>query len=122
VILIDSSLWIEALRHEGPEDAQKRLASVIEAGEAAWCAAVRLELWIGIRHERERMILRKFNSVVSDLEMVREVWEHSIGLAECARRRGYTFPYVDLLIFSCAKVHRVELLHRDRHFDTLARL
>jgi predicted nucleic acid-binding protein len=122
VVLVDSSVWIDALRESGPESVRLRVASLMEAGEAAWCAAVRLELWSGIRHDRERRILQQFSSVIVDLPISNQVWDLAIAMAEAGRRRGYTFPYPDLLIFGCATVHRAELFHRDSHFNALAKL
>lgn len=122
MVLIDSSLWIPSLRHAGSSEDLATVAERIRAGEAAWCAAVRLELWAGVRDDRERKAMSAFKKVVTDLPMSGAVWESAIELADKARRRGFTIPYPDLLIFACAQEHRVELLHRDRHFEMLATL
>jgi predicted nucleic acid-binding protein len=49
VVLIDTSVWIDVLRHAGTPSLRAELATLMEKKEAAWCAAVRLELWTGIR-------------------------------------------------------------------------
>jgi len=51
-----------------------------------------------------------------------EAWEYAIALAEKGRGKGRTFPYPDLIIFACSRCHEAELLHRDNHFDALARI
>lgn len=122
MVLVDSSIWIDALRQSGPADIRQRLQSLLEAGEAAWCAAIRLELWPGTREARERRILVQYQSIVADLPMTQGVWARAIDLAERARSKGMSCPYPDLLIQACATVHGVELLHRDKHFDRLASL
>jgi predicted nucleic acid-binding protein len=122
VVLVDSSIWIDALRQSGPADIRQRLQSLLEAGEAAWCAAIRLELWPGVRDARERSILVQYQSIVADLPVTQAVWARAIDLAERTRRKGMSCPYPDLLIHACATVHGVELLHRDKHFDRLASL
>jgi predicted nucleic acid-binding protein len=122
VVLIDTSVWIDALRHAGPPRMRAELATLMEKGQAAWCAAVRLELWTGIRDQRERRVLRQFRSVLVDLPITSEVWEQAIALAEKGRGKGQAFPYADLIIFACSRWHATELLHRDTHFDALAKI
>ena len=122
MVLIDSSVWIEALRRSGSEEIREHVSSLVQSKEAAWCAAIRLELWPGMRDLRERKILNQFRSIVADLPITSAVWESAIDLAERARSRGVSCPYADLLIHSCAKTHKAELLHRDQHFDRLAKL
>jgi predicted nucleic acid-binding protein len=122
VVLVDTSVWVDALRQAGPPALREELGALIEKGEAAWCPAVRLELWTGIRDQRERRVLRQFSSVLLDLPITGEVWEQAIVLAEKGRRKGQTFPYPDLIIFACSRWHAAELLHRDSHFDILAKI
>ena len=50
MVLIDTSVWIDALRQAGPASRRAELAILMEKGEAARCAVVRLELWTGIRN------------------------------------------------------------------------
>lgn len=122
MVLIDSSIWIEAFRRDGSQKVREQLSQLIDSGEAAWCPAIRLELWAGVGDERERSILQKFTAVVTDLPIGDEAWNRAITLAETGRRRGRTFPFPDFIIYACAKVHCVELLHQDRHFDLMNEL
>ncbi len=122
MVLVDSSLWVSSLRHTGRVEDREQLSTLIRNHEACWCAAVRLELWPGIGDVRERETMKRFLAIVIDLPMTAEVWEKAIALADTGRRRGWTFPFADLLIFACATTHKVELLHRDQHFDRLAKL
>ena len=57
-----------------------------------------------------------------DLPISSEVWERGIKFATASRSGGIKYPFSDLLIFACATVHKVELLHCDKHFDLLAKL
>ena len=68
---------------------------MLERGNAAWCPAVRLELWNGAGNESDRRILRK---------------------------AGKTAPAIDVLIAACARHHGVELEHADAHFEFLMAL
>ena len=94
----------------------------MESGEAAWCPAVRLELWRGVTNDAERKTLRRYEALLPDYEISAEVWNRSIQLADRSRASGVTVPLSDLLIFACAKIHGLEVAHDDTHFDELAKL
>jgi hypothetical protein len=61
------------------------LATLMEKGEAAWCAAVRLELWTGIQHQRERRVLRQFRSVKMSRSLRCSLFHMEPGSAPKAR-------------------------------------
>lgn len=122
MVLIDSSVWIEVMRAGGDENLRARVIALIEAGTAAWCPAIRLELWPGAKGRKEVERLTELRTLVADLTITLEVWERAIQLAGRARSAGVNCPYPDLLVFACAQMHGVELLHQDRHMDSLAAL
>lgn len=121
-VLVDSSLWVHQLRKSGDPGKRDRVNALLESGEAAWCAAVRLELWRGVTNDAERKTLRRYQALLPDYEISVEVWDKSMELADRGRASGSTVPLADLLIFACAKVYGLELAHDDSHFDELARL
>ena len=53
-VLVDSSLWVHQLRKSGDAGKRDRVNALLESGEAAWCPAVRLELWRGVTNDTER--------------------------------------------------------------------
>ena len=58
-VLVDSSLWVHQLRRSGDRAKRERVNALLEAGLAAWCPPVRLELWRGVVTESERAALRR---------------------------------------------------------------
>jgi predicted nucleic acid-binding protein len=72
--------------------------------------------------DAERKSLRQYEKPLPDSEISSDVWGHAVRLADRGRAAGVTVPLVDLLIFSCAKIHAVDLAHDDAHFDELAKL
>jgi predicted nucleic acid-binding protein len=120
VVLVDSSLWVHQLRRGGDSAKRQRVNALLERGEAAWCPVVRLELWRGVTNDAERKTLRRYEALLPDYEISSEVWERAIRLADIGRARGVTTPLADLLIFTCAKVHGLDLAHDDTHFEELA--
>ena len=121
-VLVDSSLWVHQLRKSGDSAKRNRVNALLESGEAAWCPAVRLELWRGVTNDAERKALRRYEALLPDYEISAEVWRRSIRLADRARASGVTVPVADLLIFACAKIHGLDVVHDDADFDELARL
>ena len=121
-VLVDSSLWVHQLRKSGNPAKRDRVNTLLESGEAAWCPAVRLELWRGVTNDAERKTLRHYEASLPGYEISAEVWQRSIQLADRARASGVTIPLADLLIFMCARVHGLELAHDDAHFDELTKL
>jgi predicted nucleic acid-binding protein len=121
-VLVDSSLWVHQLRRAGDPSKRDRVNRLLEAGEAAWCPAVRLELWRGVTNDAERRTLRRYEALLPDYAISAEVWNKSIQLAGRGRAAGVTVPLADLLIFACAKIHGLEVAHDDTHFDELATL
>ena len=121
-VLVDSSLWVHQLRKSGDAAKRDRVNALLENGEAAWCPAVRLELWRGVTNDAERKTLRRYEASLPDYEISAEVWQRSIQLADRARASGVTVPLADLLIFMCVRVHGLELAHDDTHFDELTKL
>jgi predicted nucleic acid-binding protein len=122
VKLVDTSSWIHQMRPKGDPVVRARVEALLRAGEAAWCAMVRLEIWAGIGNARERRALRAYEAVIPDLTIDASVWQAARGLASRARRAGKTIPAPDILICACARQHGVAIEHADAHFDMLAAL
>jgi predicted nucleic acid-binding protein len=121
-VLVDSSLWVHQLRRGGNAARRERVNTLLKRGEAAWCPAIRLELWRGVTNDAERKTLRRYEALIPDYEISAAVWERAIRLADRGRASGATVPLADLLIFACAKTHGLDIAHDDAHFDDLAKL
>jgi predicted nucleic acid-binding protein len=119
VKLIDTSCWIQALRARGKPEVRERVRNLVLNGQAAWCSAVRLELWAGVGKEPEGKVLRHYADVLPDYPITEVVWEESMLLAERGRRKGYRASANDVLIAACARFHGVAVEHDDRDFEWL---
>jgi predicted nucleic acid-binding protein len=121
-VLVDSSLWVHQLRKGGDPAKRGRVNELLRSGLAAWCAAVRLELWRGVTNDAERKALRRYETLLPDYAISPAVWERAIRLADRGRAAGVTAPLADLLILSCAREHGLEVAHDDAHFEQLTTL
>lgn len=115
-------MWVHQLRKSGDPMKRQRVNSLLEAGEAAWCAPIRLELWRGVTNDSERKTLRRYEALLPDYDITQETWRRAIHVADRGRAAGVTVPLADLLIFACATLNDVEIAHDDEHFDALAKL
>lgn len=120
--LIDTSAWIHSLRPRGDAAVAQRVRSLLEAGEAAWCPMVRLELWNGARGDHEKRVLRDMERNLVELDMDQAVWNAACELACKARRQGITTPATDIMIAACARYHGAGMEHDDEHLSILATL
>lgn len=120
--LVDTSSWVHALRRKGNEETRERVRLLVENGEAAWCAMVRLELWAGVGGDQERKALHDFEEHIPDLGITDEVWEEACELASRCRKAGKTAPASDVLIAACARHHQLALERADAHFEFLMKL
>lgn len=120
--LVDSSSWVHFVRRRGDPQIVSRVTALLEAGHAAWCAPIRLELWNGVGDDRDRRILREFEETLHDVTITDEVWISACALANRCRKAGKTAPAIDVLIAACARHHQLALEHADEHFDFLMTL
>jgi len=120
--LIDTSAWIHALRVGGNPEVRARVRALLEAGEAAWCPMIQLELWNGARGAHEKRLLTEMQGILAELAVDAKVWAVAHALAQASRRTGKTIPATDILIAACGRRHGVEIEHADQHFATLASL
>lgn len=122
MVLIDSSAWIHWFRPNGDKAVAARVDAALQAGDAAWCPVVRLELWNGAAGAHEQKVLRKLRQLLPELPITDDVWDDACTLAREARAAGHSVPATDLLIFACARRHGAELEHTDSDFDHLSAL
>jgi len=120
--LIDSSSWIHALRIDGDPAIRERVHQLLVKDEAAWCDIVRVELWRGVSKRREISFLKELERNIRLLPITTEVWNLACELAQKWRVKGTPIPTTDIAIGACARVHKVELEHVDKHFDVIRKL
>ncbi len=103
---------------------RNRLAPIIEAGEAATCAIIDLEVLFSARNREEYEEIRERRALVYRSVPIDEaVFERAIAVqAELARTGRHRVPIPDLLIAATAELAGLTLLHYDRDFDLIAEI
>ena len=116
--LVDKS----ALARMAKPAVRERLGAIIEAGEAASCVIVDLEVLFSARSHRDYVEIRKrrelaYERVEVTLAVLGRALEVQGELAKSGRHR-VSIP--DLLIAAAAEAARLTVLHYDRDFDLIA--
>jgi len=117
--LVDTSVWVHALRPSGHPRVRALLRPLILNGEVAVTEWVLLELMTGLRTtERKESLLQWFAPVVR-LSFEVSWWEHAWDLAARLRREGITPTAADCLIATVAINHQAILIHCDADYESM---
>lgn len=121
MVLVDTSVWIEVFRKPG----RVKLEAAVDFDNVVTCLPVIQEVLQGFDDERAFVLAREAMHALPVVEspLARPVFDHAADLYRAARRAGLTVRSgVDCLIAACALRHGLEVLHRDRDYDMLARV
>ncbi|HSR51443.1 MAG TPA: PIN domain nuclease [Acidobacteriota bacterium] len=118
--LVDKS----ALARMDSEPVRKRLQPIIEAGEAATCAIIDLEVLYSARGAEEHTSIRRRRSLAYEhIPLTEPVFQRAIEIqGELAKSGRHRLPIPDLIIAATAELHSLTILHYDRDFDRIANL
>lgn len=116
--LVDKS----ALARMPLESVRRRLAPIIEAGEAATCAIVDLEVLYTVRNFEEHRRTRQRRSLAyTRVGLTDEVFERALDVqGELSRSGRHRVPIPDLLVAAVAEKEGLTVLHYDSDYDTIA--
>ena len=116
--LIDKSA-LARMPHAAVRD---RLAPIIEAGEAATCAIIDLEVLFSARNREEHELIRYRRGLAYEFVPIDEaILDRAIDIqAELARSGRHRVPIPDLIIAATAEAAGLTLLHYDRDYDLIA--
>lgn len=119
LFLVDTSVWIFALRKDPVAQIKDRIDSLLKEDTLVTMGLIKLEILAGSKTEKEYNRLKTrfdaLESLVTDDELWRKACENGFKL----RRRGLTIPSTDVLIASCALQAGAVLLHADAHFNLM---
>ncbi|HEX5758840.1 MAG TPA: PIN domain nuclease [Thermoanaerobaculia bacterium] len=101
---------------------RERLAPILEAGEAATCAIVDLEVLFSARNREDYDRIRERRSLAyHPVPITEEILQRAIAIqAELARTGRHRVPIPDLIIAATAEAAGLTLLHYDSDYDVIA--
>jgi len=111
MILVDTSVLIDALRSLDP-----RHAEVFTRRQAAICGVVRAEALAGARTPADAIRLGEALAAFPYLPFDESLWATVGANIALLRRAGVTAPFPDVVIATLAIAQDIELWTRDAHF------
>jgi len=117
--LVDTSIWIHALRPSGSVAVRERLRPLILNGEVAVTEWILLELMTGLRSSEQKNSLLRWFSPVTRLPFEHAWWEAAWDFAARLRRAGISPTAADCLIATVALKHQAMLVHCDGDFESM---
>jgi hypothetical protein len=118
MVLVDSSVWIEAARRDGSLEYKVALEGLLEAAEAMFCGPVKLEFLGGARAQERKRMSSYFESIPYRA-MNDSAWEFAKDCAWRLRDKGHSLPWNDILIGSLSITWICRVYAKDRHFETM---
>ena len=120
-VIVDTSAWIESFRPQSESSFVALLKELILKGRILLPGIIMTELLRGAKNKKEFLRLSDLLKGLAYLPVSEEFWtrlsEFSFGLF----RKGLTVPLPDSYIALLCIENDLPLLHRDQHFDLIAR-
>lgn len=119
--LVDTSAWICFFSRRGFEDLKRNLSTLLDEDRAAIAGPILVELLQGTRTTEEKETVGALVRGIRWLSVSDDHWHKAAEMAFALRRKGITSSAIDTLIAVLAIDYQCILLHKDSHFDLIAR-
>ena len=119
MVLVDSSVWIEAARRDGSREIKNGIEGLLEEYQASICGLVWVEVLGGAR-TAERKRLTTYFSALPRLDTPESIWDQAVLSAAKLRDHGISVPWSDLLVATVAVTNHARVYACDQHFDLIA--
>jgi predicted nucleic acid-binding protein len=103
---------------------RRRLAPIIEAGDAATCSIIDLEVLFSVRNfDEHRRTRERRNLAYLRVPLTDEIFERALDVQGVLAKTGrHRVPIPDLLIAAAAESAGLTVLHYDSDYDTIAEI
>jgi predicted nucleic acid-binding protein len=119
MVIVDTSVWIEASRRDGKQDVKLALHGLLDAYEATLCGPVEMEFLGGARVE-EKARLQAWCNILPYYRCDQKIWRKAATNFSTLRSRGVAAPWNDVLIATISREADCRIYASDRHFELMA--
>jgi len=119
-VVIDTSVWIEALRPGCAPELADLVKRLIGSGFVLLPSIVKAELLRATKTRTEFDRLKDLLEGLTFVSLSESFWDELADFSFTLFRKGVTVPLVDTIIALSTIQNDASLLHRDRHFDMIA--
>lgn len=117
--LVDTSVWIHALRPSGQTAIRSLLKPLIVNAETAITDWIILELMTGLRTSERQETLLQWLAPITRLSFDSPWWPFAWEHAARLRQQGVTPTAADCFIATVALQHDIPLIHCDEDFEAM---
>lgn len=121
MILVDSSVWIEAWRGKNAIVVEA-LSDLIERQQAGLNSLIQTEILQGAKDSRHQRQLKRLLEPVPQLDFPKDFWEEAPKQYLQYRKKGLTLSTMDNLIACHARLAAIPLWSLDKIFSQLPQL
>jgi predicted nucleic acid-binding protein len=116
-VLLDTSVWIDALRGKIPHvvEATEKL---LKDDRILICGPILFEIKRGLRPPDRKKILPLFDALIR-LSVDETVWDAAGDLDASLRGKGIIIPPMDVIIAQVCLHHKVSIFTLDEHFHSI---
>lgn len=120
-VVVDTSAWVEFFRPQGDAGLKEVVKPLIYNGSVLLPGLIRAEILRGTKSTEEYEMLDDLLKGLQYLPVAEDFWERLSLFSFDLLRKGVTVPLTDTYIALVAIENGASLLHRDHHFDVIAR-
>ena len=118
--LIDTSIWIDFFRGKS-EPIKSRIFNLLEENRIHYNGIVLGELLIGAVGKKEFDFINENFLGLNYLEMGRSFFIQVSKIGRQLKRSGISLPLSDTIIACHAKINKLILFTKDKHFETIGK-
>jgi len=120
-VIVDTSAWIESFHPGGDIKLKERVKQLITEGSILLPGIVKAEILRGAKSKKDYESLDNLLDGLTYLPVEEDFWGRLARFSFDLLKEGISVPLADAYIALLAIENNASLLHRDQHFDLVAR-
>jgi len=120
-VIVDTSAWIESFHPKGDSKLKEKVKQLITEGSILLPGIIKTEILRGAKSKKEYETLDDLFDGLTYLPVGEDFWGRLARFSFDLLREGIAIPLVDSYIALLAIESNASLLHREQHFDLVAR-